>query len=103
VDLTAAGRQVLREHEARRAEAELLPVTLTRNPLHGDLHNPAEPIRGLRRRPGGAEIRPGDVVADSSGHEAVYVGPTMSSDDGGVTWAPGSTPACDMTSSANTL
>ncbi|MFH0246386.1 hypothetical protein ACGRHY_29095 [Streptomyces sp. HK10] len=89
LELTAAGRQALEDYERRNAAAKALEVTLTRNPLRGELHNPAEPIRILRHRATGEEIRPGGTVTDPSGQPITYVGPTMSSIDGGATWMPG--------------
>ncbi|MFI8932410.1 hypothetical protein ACIG3E_32700 [Streptomyces sp. NPDC053474] len=87
--LTARGRDALRAHAAQVCAREQEPASVTRNPLRGGLHDPAEPIRRLYHRVSGTEIRPGDSVTDPAGHRATYLGPTMHSADGGTTWSPG--------------
>lgn len=89
LEVTAAGREALDAYVRRAAALEALPTALTRNPMRGELHAPAEPIRILRRKSTGDEIRPGDLVTDPSGRPATYAGPSMSSTDGGRTWTPG--------------
>ncbi|GGX46486.1 hypothetical protein [Streptomyces noursei] len=87
--LTDAGHRALAEYGRRAAATRELPVTYTRNPMRGEMHNPCEPIRILRSLRTGEEIRLGQTVTDPSGQPTTYVGPTMSSNDGGRTWSPG--------------
>ncbi|MFJ5218774.1 hypothetical protein ACIP98_29150 [Streptomyces sp. NPDC088354] len=89
VALTAAGRRALGAYDRRLAELAAQPSVVTRNPLSGELHDPAEPLRRLRHARTGAEIHPGATVPDSSGLPVTYLGPTMSSRDKGRTWVPG--------------
>ncbi|MFB6886730.1 hypothetical protein ACFCY8_38610 [Streptomyces noursei] len=91
LDITADGHQALEAYTSRLSAEAALPVSLTRNPLCGELHDPAEPGRVLRCSATGEEIRTGDTVTDPAGHPATYVGPVMRSSDGGATWTPGST------------
>ncbi|MDX3075909.1 hypothetical protein [Streptomyces sp. MI02-7b] len=87
--LTAAGRRALGAYDRHLAELTAQPSVVTRNPLKGELHDPAEPLRRLRHAHTGAEIPPGDTVRDSSGLPVTYLGPTMSSHDNGRSWLPG--------------
>ncbi|WP_019061395.1 hypothetical protein [Streptomyces prunicolor] len=91
LDITADGRQALEAYTDRLSAEAALPTSLTRNPLRGEPHDPAEPSRVLRRSATGEEVRPSDTVTDPAGHPATYVGPVMRSNDGGATWTPGST------------
>jgi hypothetical protein len=91
VVLIAAGRAALEDYERRRAQLDAEPTSLTRNPLRGELHDPAEPDRHLFDVTTGAQIRPGDTILDPHGDPVTYLGATMDSHDGGESWLPGST------------
>ncbi|MFJ4703004.1 hypothetical protein ACIP5N_33120 [Streptomyces sp. NPDC088768] len=88
LELTSAGSTALDAYLERKAALDALPYTLTRNPLREELHRADEPIRILRQIATGREIAPGATLTDPSGHPVTYLGPTMSSDDRGVTWRP---------------
>ena len=89
--LAPAGAQALRAYALHRAELDALPFTLTRNPCRDEQHRDGEPILVLRDAATGREIGPGAVLTDRAGHTVTYLGPTMSSTDGGTTWAPART------------
>lgn len=91
LELTSAGSDELDAYLEHKAALDALPFTLTRNPLREELHRPQEPIWILRESGTGREIAPGATLRDPSGHPVTYLGPTMSSDDRGVTWRPTST------------
>ena len=86
--LTDAGTRALQSYDRYRAAADSLPSTLTRNPCLEELHRADELIRVLRDALTGQEIPPGTELKDSAGHTVTYLGPTMSSTDGGTSWSP---------------
>ncbi|MER8118963.1 hypothetical protein [Streptomyces sp. NPDC094031] len=88
LELTCAGSAALDAYLEHKAALDALPYTLTRNPLREELHRADEPIRILREIATGREIAPGATLTDPSGHPVTYLGPTMSSDDPGITWSP---------------
>ncbi|WP_439681698.1 hypothetical protein [Embleya sp. MST-111070] len=52
----------LEDHERRRAQLDAEPTVPTRNPLRGELHDPAEPDRRPVDATTGAQIRPGNSI-----------------------------------------